>query len=209
MSAHENVTQLLVELEQRWRRLDAPILGVLQEGLSEGAIDTRTRTIGLHLPDEARAWWMRHDGAVPRDGASTSRLIGGGLEWITLDEAVRGYQRMRSLAHEAATSPFEGSPDGQADYWWHPMWFPLAVTGSGGLMACDCSTPPDSVTPIRWIEWGSKEDFHEPVADSLATAVRWWIEAIDDGAWLYDDESSTWRSDLSRVPPERALSRLI
>jgi cell wall assembly regulator SMI1 len=173
----------LQRLEMLWAEQSAPIASHLRPGLSVEEMGAIVAPLGFGLPTEAQTWWGWHDGVEE----SEVGVIGGPhLRFISLKDAVAQYHSSRALAEGAALGP------GEADRIWHPSWFPISDTGSGGVVACDCSVAPGSPTPIRMVHWGHKEDSDEPVADTFGEVVSWWIAAIERGAWWYDAGAGRW-----------------
>jgi cell wall assembly regulator SMI1 len=94
--------------------------------LSRGAIGSQMRPLGLRLPGEAALWWKWHDG-VP---SGEPDVMGGSyFRFLTLADSVKEYYASRQVAEQAALTPDE------ADHLWHPSWFPITNTGSGGVIA--------------------------------------------------------------------------
>lgn len=146
-------------------------------------------------------WWGWHDGV----GAGKPRELGGPwFVFLTLADAVDQYRTSRDLAVTAALTPDE------TDRLWHPSWFPITVTGYGAVIACDCSVPDDSPTPIRVVDWGHNERSDVPAAQSFGQMVEWWIEALESGAWRYDQTLGRWVIDHDRLEdPHLGLTRLV
>jgi len=202
---------LLSRLEGRWRSQDAPLLASLQAGLDDDQIAEAVRPLGLRLPVEARIWWRWHDG-VPVEAIrfTTERTVGPRLDYLPLAEAVRTYRTMVELARKAVEAP-AGLPAhmAEATYWWHPTWFPIAPTGAGGVLACDCSVEEGEPTPIHFVDWGKNESFFEPAAASFGEMVGWWIEAFDIGAWNYDPKYERWHYRWELLDPAVELTGVV
>ena len=192
----------LERLEALWAEQGAPLVANLRPGLSEHEIEAQLRPLGLRAPAEARLWWGWHDG-VP---SGQARIMGGSwFRFFTLSDAVAQYHSSRGVAKQAAGIDEEG-----ADRFWHPSWLPITETGYGAVIACDCAVAEGSVTPIRVVDWGRKEDSDVPVAGSFGQMVAWWIEAIERGAWRYDADLGRWEIDHQRLAdPSLELTHLV
>jgi cell wall assembly regulator SMI1 len=195
-----SLTQL-ERLEALWAEQGAPLVEHLRPGLGANEVENQLAPLGLRLPSEAALWWGWHDGVPSREPG----VMGGSyLRFLTLADAVEEYRSSRRVAEQAA-----GIAE-SADRFWHPSWFPITNTGSGGVIACDCEVASGAATPVRFVHWGHKEDSEVPVADSFGQMVAWWIEAIECGAWRYDNDLERWEIDHSRLPdPSLELTRLV
>ena len=191
----------LERLEALWAEQGAPLVDHLRPGLRDDQIESQLRPLGLLLPSEAALWWKWHDG-VP---SGQPDVMGGSyFRFLTLADAIGEYHASRQVAERAARSPDE------ADRLWHPSWFPITNTGSGGVIACDCSVPTGAATPIRAVHWGHKEDSDVPVAQSLGQMVGMWIDALERGAWRYDTGLGRWEIDHQRLADSSLeLTRLV
>jgi hypothetical protein len=49
----------------------------------------------------------------------------------------------------------------------------------------------------------------EPRIPSIGTLVRWWIEAIDDGAVWYDRDQARWQRESNRLDAKRLGTGLL
>jgi cell wall assembly regulator SMI1 len=191
----------LERLQVLWGEQGAPLAKHLQPGLTNEEIDSAMGSLGLRLPTEATLWWRWHNG-VP---SGSPRDMGGpALACLGLEAAVREYHSSRRVAEQAAMT------DGEADRLWHPTWFPITNTGYGGVIACDCSVPEGSPTPIRRVAWGYNEESDVPVAESFGQMVGWWIDAIERGAWRYDTTLERWEIDHRQLAnPALELTGLV
>ncbi len=192
---------LLLELEQRWRSQRAPLLTRLRPGLADAEIDRLSARVDLRLPDEARVWWGWHDG-VPVEHFGVARELGPQLPYLPLAEALELYEHRRSLARTAG--PLGDQTElGDPDYWWDPSWLPITESGNGTVVTCDCSVGPGDPTPVRAIFWGDMSEARTPATRSFGQLVEWWIDALDAGAWHYDEAIGRWHYSYERVPTGR------
>jgi cell wall assembly regulator SMI1 len=194
---------LLDELAARWRAIDAPIAHSLEPGLSEEAIDELGESVGLWIPAEARTLWRWRNGAnlkfIVDDGGHSFRSLQHAIEWV---------ETMRRIAHEVADSygPRADKAKIARDVWnWN--WLPLCSDGTRGMLVIDASmsTLSSSTSPVAY---RAKDDgsLARPVADSIGSLVRLWIEVIDSGAvHLNPRGQPTVASDLLPSGFDRAI----
>ncbi len=124
--------------------------------------------------------------------------------------AVELYRKCREAASQVASTPGQATPLTDPDYWWAPHWFPITSNGYGGVVACDCSSSEGQPTPIRMVWWAGRESFAEPVTDSFARMVTWWIDALRKGVWRYNQAQGQWQVDHELLDdPSRELTRLV
>jgi cell wall assembly regulator SMI1 len=197
---------LLEELKRRWQRQRAPLLARLRPGLSSDAMDALTEPLGLHVPSEARTWWGWHDGAVS-DGRSDSQVMGGqNYRFISLHEAVTECLENRQGAKVAVAGTAL-----EAEVMWSRRWLPIVGTNAhGGLLVVDGTDPNAHATPVYYsepAEPAAPDDM--PDTPTLGQVVQWWIEAMDDGAFVYDAEAGCWNHNYERLDPQRELTRIV
>jgi cell wall assembly regulator SMI1 len=201
---------MLDDLEQQWQIQGAPVLEHLRPGLAGPETDAIVAPLGLRLPVEARTWWSWHDGANTKGGPAVLRTIGAGFEYLPLAEAAEQYRLCREASVQAAETARQAGPASEPEYWWAPHWFPVTLTGYGGVVACDCSVDSGGPTPIRMVWWAGRESFAEPVAQSFGQMVSWWIDALKTGVWRYEEGPKQWRVNHERLDdPSRGLTRLV
>jgi hypothetical protein len=157
--------------------------------------------LGLRLPDEARTWWAWHDGVSAAVPFGAARELGPGLPFLPLEEAAALYRHARKQAVDVAAE--------RADYWWRPSWFP--ITERRGEIRCDCSVPANVPTPIYWAysHDHDAEGLTKPRVHSFGTMVRWWIDALETGAWTYDTDAHRWTHNPGLVSAARERSGLV
>jgi cell wall assembly regulator SMI1 len=193
-------TELLDDLENRWRRQGAPLVERLRRGLDHAEIEALTARVGISLPAEAYTWWGWHDGVTKSVELRVFREMGGlAFQALPLAEAVESYENQRAFALET----FPEDPDS----WWAPTWFPISH-GEPGILVCDGATS-DDAAPVRVINYHDIDDFREVRARSLGEMVTWWIEAIDHGGWTYNAERQTWDRDPPGLETEREATGLV
>jgi hypothetical protein len=76
----------LEEIEGHFRRMGAPVLDYLLPGLTDAEMDALTEPHGFHLPDDVRAWWAWHNGALAHLPESSGHIRGfqPSHRWLTI-----------------------------------------------------------------------------------------------------------------------------
>jgi cell wall assembly regulator SMI1 len=196
---------LLDRLEDLWRRQQAPLVEGLQAGLPESVIDELTAELGIRLPSEARTWWQWHNGAAAHGPLAAHRELGPGFAFLSLDEAVALYRRMRAMFEDIWRA--EGPET--IDYWWRPSWFP--ITERRGPVRCDCAVPDDAPTPIYWAysHDHDADGLTQPKVESFGTLVSWWIDALERRAWHFNHETDRWQHHPELLAADRERSGLV
>jgi hypothetical protein len=183
---------MLDELAARWREQGAAVADDLRPGLPEDEVRSAAEAVGLTLPAEVLVWWGWHDGT----GSLTAKsALGLDLLYLPMASAFRLYETERRNAALVA----DGSDPLSQDDVWPRAWLPLSTKGAGMMMVCDCGVAEGGPTPIRHVDHEFFDRSHTPVADSLGTAVGWWIDAIDRGAWSYNRERGHWERFPDRL----------
>jgi hypothetical protein len=186
----------LDEYRERLGQVGVPIDAIKGRALSDGEIDALVEPLPVGLSAEARVWWS-WDGGGDWASDSTEHPIAPGMYWMSLDRAVAAYRENRALAEE------RGGTEGR-DTWWRPAWIPLLSPDTGTTIACDCSVPTATPSPL-FVVWWKLPDYDGPQdgTSSIRQMVEWWIEAIENNVWDYDRSAGAWRRDYQRVPPGR------
>lgn len=201
MSAEaQNLTPaLLDDYAERLRALGAPAVERLAPGLSDAEMDATTARLDLRLPPEARVWWAWRNGILP-GGATTPaerRITASANECLSLSEAVLESERTQRIAEQTER------PLGRL--WW-PSLLPLLSTPHGSLIAIDCAMPHETASTVYYLEW---EGGILPKAQSLGEMVGWWIEAVESGAYGFDQAQARWIFDWDRLTADQRASQLV
>jgi cell wall assembly regulator SMI1 len=177
----------------------APVVQRLQPPASKEAIDILETALGLSLPDELKLWWRWHNGtAVEPHEPPAHGLIGPFFQFLDTARALRFSQDMRKMA-------LEDVPE-EPDATWAPNW--LAIS-SNGPVACDVGVPNGAPVPILDVDYHHTDVPGRVSAQSFGQMVRWWIEALEAGAWIYEPERQWWERREELVPPERERAGLV
>lgn len=188
--------QLLGELETRWRQMRAPIAAGLGPGLDDREIERLTAGFPRPLPSEPRTWWGWRT-ITPIDVPWNTAMTGAPWRFTALEAAVAEARRERleDSAYDATL--------------WRPSWLPVARDLGGNYLVVDCDVASGEPCPIHFVDSEYSPDIGEVVAPSLGTVVRWWLEAIDDGATAYDAEAGEWWYDEDPLRPEHRASGVV
>lgn len=119
--------------EESWRVIEAWLARsapsvVLNPPATERAIADLERRLGVRLPADVRAAYLRHDG----QSADSPGLIDA-WEWLSLDRIAAEWKVWKDLLDGGDFAGIAGAGDGaivRGD-WWHPAWIPLTYSGSG------------------------------------------------------------------------------
>jgi cell wall assembly regulator SMI1 len=192
-------TDQLLELERLLTEQKAPIVARFRPPASADEIAAVESFFGRQLPTELKLWWGWHNGTdvKPHERAAKAS-IGPLFDFLNSAEALKATQDSRAIAEET-------DPD-DPETWWGRTW--LAI-GSSGAVACDVDVRPDAPVPVLDVDYHKTSSPGDVVAESLGQMVGWWIEAIDSGAWRYDDEHDRWERRFELVPPERDVTGLV
>jgi hypothetical protein len=89
---------------------------------------------------------------------------------------------------------------------WKRTWLALDPLGR---VACECAVQADAPVPILKGDPHLVDEVGAVAARSFGEMVRWWIEALETGAWIYEPESDRWERRAELISVERDLTRLI
>jgi cell wall assembly regulator SMI1 len=189
----------LRKLEQLLTEQEAPVVKRFQPPARPEVFAAIESEFDLPLPDELRVWWGWHDGTdvKPHEKAAKAS-IGPLFEFLGAEEALRVTRESKELAVDI-------DPDEPEIYWGH-TW--LAI-GSDGRVACDVSTTDGGLVAVLDVDYHKTAHPGAVVASSLGEMVGWWIEALESGAWRYDDEHDRWDRTYELIPPERDRTGLV
>lgn len=165
-------TELLEELEQRWRANGARIVDHLRPGLSDAEIDRIAADLPFSLPEEVRRWYRWHNGSPAYEMAPARACT-------SLEEDVefsRGFQGDDEALHRRA----------------------LIISTDKPYIVLDCRDGASQPVSV-WNVWPDEPDPDEPVFHSLGDFVAAMIGLIDDGYMFVRDGNWAYRDPL---PPE-------
>jgi hypothetical protein len=185
---------LMMRYESALRGQTVPVDEWRKPPLADGERAHMLAKLGLDLPIEGEVWWGWHDGAI---GDGRRKLFGPYQECLSLEGAVAQFRQSRSIAERiAADSP---PPLDDPDRAWDPAWLP--IKGEGHPVVIDCSVGPGQPSPVRFIDWQNVDGFRIPQALSLGRMILWWIEALESGAWRWDNNETAWRVEEDLLDP--------
>jgi cell wall assembly regulator SMI1 len=191
--------KLLEHLEWLLVSQKAPIVQRFQPSVSSEALAAVESYFGLSLPDELRQWWEWHDGAdVKGHERAAKASIGPMFEFLGSEKALKATRKSREIAVDI-------DPE-EPETYWGSTW--LAI-GTGGRIACDIAIDSDAPVPILNVNYHHVDIPGTVSARSFGEMVKWWIEALESGAWWYDDEHDWWERCEELIPPERDRTGLV
>lgn len=150
-------------------------------------MDGLTAPLDIRLPEEARTWWGRYNGAPlqPGDGPLVPALSVSWW-WAPLEVVVAYCQEVRSWCDPEM---------------WLTSWLPIVV-GDGELII-ETSAGPDAPSPVHIIDFeGDDEDFgvrHVPSLPSLGALVDTWTRAVAGNAVRSVPDLGYFTIDVDRV----------
>lgn len=188
----ERLLNLLARLEEHWRAVDAPVVGLLRPGLSAAEVDEATAPLGLRLPLEARTLFGWHDGTTFAPGVR--RDIGPAFAFMPLQWQVEQCQQWRRFAADLLPAGLTGL--------WEDSWFPLmaGIIDASTNIIIDTSVRAGEVAPCGFSD---KEDVKPPTRERTFTdIVQLWVDCLDSGTYSYSPEDHMWLKPwpLSTLP---------
>jgi cell wall assembly regulator SMI1 len=187
----------LATLEGLLAEQGAPVVRLLRRPASTDELSGVESNLGLSLPAELRTWWEWHDGTdEEREKGQVQRTLGPMFHFEGTARAIESTQACREIAIEVAPE----DPESQ----WHRSWVSIVNLGD---MACDCAVGAHDPVPV--VDGNPHYAPGRVAARSLGEMVRWWVEALEGGAWVYRQNISGWERNGNLVPPERDLVRLV
>lgn len=193
-----NIDQL-AELERLLVNQEAPVVRRFQPPASTEALAALESYLGVPLPDELREWWNWHNGTdVDGNEQMVQSSIGPIFFALSTSGAVETSRELRVGAERDAPE--------DPDSLWASSWIAI---GPQGRVACECNIPADAPVPVLDVDYHKAAYPGAVVCHSLGRMVRWWIEALESGAWRYDRERSRWERIFELIPPERDQAGLV
>jgi hypothetical protein len=185
------LSDLLLDLERRWRQFGMPVDDLLRPGRDRSEIvDLLAAEFGT-APPELVDWFNWHDGPGEQWWKTPAPLPG---MLISLEVARR--QRADTLdAQEFSPDPDYPVPQ------WHRTWLPLLDYGVGAKTAYDVSN-----AALLLVDYWDPE-FTTTVASRFTDAVGVWLRALDTG--LYEWRDGDWHYDFAALPLDLRMTGLV
>lgn len=189
----------LKTLERLLSEQEAPVVRRFRPPASREVFEVIEVEFGLRVPNELALWWKWHDGTdVKLHEKAAKASIGPLFEFLGAEEALNITRKSRGLAEDI-------DPD-EPEAYWRPTW--LAI-GSDGRVACDLAVGLDAPLAVLNVDYHKAAYPGVVGARSLGEMVRWWIEALETGAWRYDDEHDRWERRSELVDPDLEKTLLV
>jgi cell wall assembly regulator SMI1 len=209
MQTVTELSELLIQWEERWHRQGVPV----QDYLAPGADPRHVRDVliaaGFATPQEVVDWFTWHDGGLVHP--DTFQAAPSPFLPLSLDNALLELQSQREVATKVATF-VAGSGLGEREspeFYWDANWFPLGRGGST-VLAVEAVPDRDTCRVYAVDPWGSGDpDYRDVAAPTLTDAVRTWIDWMDRFDWTWSSEEQRWKFDFAALPMEVRVSRLI
>lgn len=180
-------TQLLADLERRWNAHGAAVARLVRPGLSDNEMDALTEPLGIKLPREARRWWGWHDGADPPAEDTRPAELGPRRWFLSLADAVQDCVWRQDVERQAWGGAL--GPE------WRPGFLPIDGAGMPALL--DTGVGFEEPVPVRAFVTDNPAAA-TPGVPSIGELVRLWIDAIDVGAWSFDQDRELWMPDVEK-----------
>lgn len=173
MSA-ETVTRAWERIEA-WFAQHAPDgLTALAPGATDEAIAGAEAFLGVKLPGEVRASYLRHDGQ--RVGEEYNGFAMGVKEFLSLARICDEWQVWKELLDEGNFSGVHSEPDaGVCADWWNARWIPLTADGSGNNACLDLAPTENGSVGQIIAMWHD-----DPIRTRLALSFGAWLEGFAD-----------------------------
>jgi cell wall assembly regulator SMI1 len=186
-------------MEETWRRIEAWLAEhvtdgsvTLNPGATEEAIQKAETTMGMRLPEDLRASYLRHNGQ-PYDA---NGLLEGYL-FQPLEQVVADWKVWKERTEEGAFEGLDGDPEPfiQGD-WWNVKWIPVAANGGGDHICVDMAPAHGGYygqVIAMWHDWerrayiaGGFQEWLQRIADGLESSAYVYVE--DKGILLADED---------------------
>jgi internalin A len=162
-------------------------------------IEAAEQAMGVMLPDDVRAAYLRHDGST-RD----TNLFGGMNWWGTLEEILECW-RTRLLVSDKlkANGNYVDVPDDETAWahcevrpeWWNRHWIPIGLSGTGDIAYVDLLPGPKGTKGQIIFDTGMSEAV--VMASSLNEFLETIVQRLESGAMYYENH---WMSSADKAP---------
>ena len=190
--------ELLDRLEDRWRRVGAPVAGHLRGGLPADELERLLARLPGRVPDEVRLWWAWQDGTAPAQGPGV--MVTPELSLLSVTDALLRRTMLLNVAQQAGEAT--GLP---ASTFFPDDWLPI-MRGENTHVVAQVSDEPPALAALRFQEPAS-QDNHRIRVTSIGQMVQTWIDMIDSGLWTYTD--GFWHHDPQEIPDAIWSTRLV
>jgi cell wall assembly regulator SMI1 len=126
--------ELLDELLSWMKKLNRPVIGFLQEGISKEMITSQIAPLSFIFPQDLLSLYMWRNGTRTPEGVTTDEVcFFPGYYFLSLDDAITNYKLLMNLKDD---------PRIIDDLKWKDAWFPIFTDAAGDYYAVDLGTNP-------------------------------------------------------------------
>ncbi|HEX8693753.1 MAG TPA: SMI1/KNR4 family protein [Longimicrobium sp.] len=178
-------------MDEVWRRIEAwlaahapAIAAGLNPPASAGEIDETERFLGVRLPDDVRASYLRHDGQ-----SQDSPWMMNGWEWLSLTRIRDEWKVWKDVLDSGAFAAIESDADGVSVRrdWWNPAWIPVTYSGCGDHHCLDLAPGPRGISG-QVIEMWHDEGARPVVADGFGAWLSQFADDLEAGELVFSDD---------------------
>lgn len=184
--AHDEVAALLQQYEQLARTHGSIAINYLQPGLTEAEITEVEQRYGFPLSQDVKAIWSWHNGIGPRPSPEAPTSIGAGWNFSDLDASINYAQMVLGIRNE-----------GDADRYVFSRWVTFDQSTYSDVIETSNTELRDSYVLISDM---TASVLNYPIL-TVAEKLRWFIWAIEEGAWYVDDRGA-WKANFELYPKD-------
>lgn len=178
-------------MEHVWKRIEdwlqahAPeALAGLNGPASLEQIEHAEHALGVRLPDDVRAAYLRHNGQDP-----DAPLVLLGWEFLSLEEVVAQWSIWKDLLDSGTFDTAQSNADGHLvkQDWWNAAWIPFTHNGGGDHLCIDLDPGTEGVAG-QIIEMWHDEGSRPVLAPSFEAFLSAYVDSLDAGDYLFDED---------------------
>ncbi len=174
-----------------WMSQHAPhLLQQLAPGADEEALKGLERDLGITLPDDMRASYLRHN------GGHKIKLVTS-MNILPVEGIIDNWQMLRELLDDEdwATLPPHYFVDEGSGWetgpiqpvWWNARWVPVATDNAGNLTCVDLAPAPGGAVG-QIIDWDHECGPSQTLFPSFLAMLRAYAKHLKDGTGEEDEE---------------------
>ena len=116
------------------------------------------------------------------------------------------------MSLEQCITDWTTQPRGPEPWQWDPTWLPIGHYQNPDRITVDCTPPQQRMARLcRYTaEEGGFGRSDDPVVTGMATVVRWWLDALDEGHIVYNADADIFEAlRWADIPADRRRTGLI